>query len=207
MRNHGRRRSEARARHAGTQAPLPLVWAAVFLLTFAGAGCGSLMPPFLCAGHSCTTAPPATDAAGVKKPEPGQAPRPPGSADRVVPAAFETPSEALATFAQKLAAAEDDRKVLTVRVQQLENLLEARDQALANSVREVEATRAEVVATRSEMEHWKEKMAILQERLRSIEKEDTGTLESIIKVLEQAVQEGKEIAPVKPAAGLPEKSP
>jgi hypothetical protein len=185
-------------------------WAAIIMLALAGAGCGGgLMPQFLCAGHSCTTSASANDVPGAKKPEPGQAAT--GSAhatEGVVPASFETPSQAIAGFSQKLAAAEDDRKVLTVQLQQMQGLLEARDQALAASVREVEAARADVTATRAEMERWKEKMTTLQERLRSIEREDMGTLESIIKMLEQAVEEGKELqSPARPAAGQPEKSP
>src|SRR5439155_19336443 len=140
-------------------------WAAIIMLALAGAGCGGgLMPQFLCAGH-CTTPTSANDVPGAKKPEPGQAAT--GSAhatDGVVPASFETPSQAIAGFSQKLAAAEDDRKVLTVQLQQMQGLLEARDQALAASVREVEAARADVAATRAEMDRWKEKMTTLQER-------------------------------------------
>jgi hypothetical protein len=187
----------------------PVAWAALGILALASTGCaGGLMPSFLCFGGACAPSAQVTDVAGAKKLEPGQAANGKHAGDGVVPASFETPSQALSAFSQKLAAAEDDRKVLTIQVQQLQGMLEAKDQALAASVREVEATRADVAATRAEMERWKERMTTLQARLRTIEKEDMGTLESLIKILEQALEEGKEPpAPGKPSAGRPEPKP
>lgn len=182
-------------------------WTGIFLLAFAGTGCGrGLLPQFLCGGQSCTTVASANDAPGSMKlaPSPGLAPGSLHGAEGVVAASYEPPSQVIATFSQRLAAVEDDRKVLTARLQQMDGLLEVRDQALFASAREVDAARTEITATRSEMDRWREKMAAQQERLRAIEKEDMGTLVSIIKLLEQAVEEGKELTPAKPPAKQPE---
>lgn len=134
-----------------------------------------------------------------------QPPLPPGTqaAAPVVQAVHETPSQSAAFLSQKLAAADDEHKVLIIRLHQLEANLEARDQALVLASREIGATRTEVAATRTEMERWKREMVMLRERLRSVEKENMGTLESIIKMLEQTLAGEKEAGAAKATAPKP----
>lgn len=184
-------------------------WMAAFLLVFSGAGCGTCwMPSFLCVSQSATPAAPVNEPGPPRlPPQLGQAIGSPHATEGIAAASYETSSQALAMMSQKVAAIDDDRKVLTARLQQMEGLLEARDQALAAAARELEAARVDIAATRSEMERWKEKMQTQQEELRSTERKNMGTLQSIIKLLEQTMEEGKEGSPAKPALGQPDGRP
>ncbi len=147
-------------------------------------------------------APPANGSVQANKPG---LPPPPGPPDAIMQAAYGSPGQALSMLSQKLAAAEDERKVLVARLHLLESLLESRDQALAASAREIDATQAEILKTRSEIERWKRDMTKMREQMRTVEKENLGTLESIINMLEQVVENDKEPGPPRPATGAPGK--
>ncbi len=194
----------------------------VWVLALAGAGCAPLdlgagwraatqtAPPPNPSGLPANNAPPSNTPAAAttanhapppNKPDaPPAAAFPPACPGGVVPASYDAPSQVLAMLSQKLAAADDERKILIARLHQLEATLEARDQALAASAQEIAAAQAEIAATRADMERWKRDMIKLRDKARTMEKENLGTLQSIISMLEQVVENEPEAGPAgKPA--------
>ena len=202
-----------------------IAWIGVSVVALAGAGCcapldlvagwrAATQPAAPTSGPMANNAPPPNKLAGPppanhgpapNQPEapPGAAACPPHSPEPVGAAHYETPSHVLATFSQKLAAADDERKILIARLQQLEVTLEARDQALAASVHEVTAAQADIATTRADMERWKQEMLKLRDKARTIEKENLQTLQSIINMLEQVAETEPEAGP----AGKPTPPP
>jgi septal ring factor EnvC (AmiA/AmiB activator) len=102
-----------------------------------------------------------------------------------------TPSDQISLMSQRLASAEDDRKVLATRLQQAETLLEEKEQALFVTGKEIQAATEEVGRTRADLQRFKQEMESLRGRLKNIEKEDRETLESIIRMLEQMLDQDK----------------
>jgi hypothetical protein len=179
MRQHNRRWSIA-----GTGLGLLALWATGCAdLTFGfrplsatPPATGSLPPPAYTASQANKPGTPLSAVGG-----------PPPIPEPVVPAVYEPPSQILATLSQKLAAADDEHKVLAARLHQMEGLLEARDQALGASAHEIEAAQAEIARSRADIEHWKQDVTRQREKVRNMEKENLATLEAIINMLEQVV--------------------
>jgi chromosome segregation ATPase len=104
-------------------------------------------------------------------------------------------SEQVALMSQRLAANEDDRKVLAGRLEMLENQLAEKDRALTQANREVQEATEQIARTRRELQSWKQDMSALRDRLGSAEKDNRATLESIIHTLEQILQRDQEGRP------------
>jgi hypothetical protein len=116
-----------------------------------------------------------------------------------VPAGFQQPAQPAATndqmglLTQKLQVTEDDRKVLAARLQQLEANLQEKEKILVLSNYEVQEAAKQVGQTREELRRWKQEMESLRGQLRNSEKENKGTLEAIIRTLEQFMDREKEV--------------
>jgi Trp operon repressor len=177
------------------QQPAPRWLVALGWLFVSGcAGPGSLLPSFW--GHG-NTAPSPT--AGPPNHAPGTAP--PGTAGAPSPgtahplAAVEVHPERLAELTQRLAVSEDERKALAARAQLLETALEDKEKALAQVGKEIQSSRDEVTRVRAELQRSRQEITDIRNRLRSAEKDNLATLQSIVSMLEQMVE------PDKPAEG------
>jgi septal ring factor EnvC (AmiA/AmiB activator) len=101
------------------------------------------------------------------------------------------PTESAAERAQQqLALAEEQRKALALRVQQLQSVLEEKDATLAQADRELQAANAEINRTREDLKRWKLETATLREKLRKSEDETLGALQSVVPALER-IGDGK----------------
>jgi hypothetical protein len=96
--------------------------------------------------------------------------------------------EQIALVSERLAATEDDRKILAARLQQMQDLLIEKDRALIVVTREVQEATSQVAHTRAELQEWKREMAKLRDRAGSAEKDSKATLESVIRTLEQLLE-------------------
>src|SRR5579864_3948112 len=104
-------------------------------------------------------------------------------------------NEQAAVMNQKLGASEDDRKVLAARLQQMDIQLQEKEKAIVLANYEIKEAAKQVALTREELKRWKEEMDTLRGQLRNVEKENKGTLEAIIRTLEQFMDREKEKAP------------
>ena len=119
------------------------------------------------------------------------------------------PNEQVSIMAQRLASAEDDRKVLLARVQILETQLDDRQRALDLARNEIQEATGAIVKTRNDLQQWKKDMAALRDKMGVMEKDNRDTLETMIRTLETILDRDK--APAKGPAltspeGLPAKS-
>jgi len=114
-------------------------------------------------------------------PPPGQQPASPAPVS----------SDQIATVSQKLAATEDDRKLLAARMQQMEIQLQEKDKMLILSNYEVQEAAKQVSQTREELRRWKQEMETLRGQLHNAEKENKGTLDTMIRTLEQFMEREK----------------
>jgi chromosome segregation ATPase len=96
----------------------------------------------------------------------------------------ETAAERALELTHKLSAAEEEKKTLTMRVQQLEVSLDEKDKALAQVSKEVQAASEEMVRAREELQRWKQQVAMLRDKLGGAEKDNLATLQSIVSYLE-----------------------
>jgi chromosome segregation ATPase len=92
---------------------------------------------------------------------------------------------------RRLNSMEEERKSFVLRLQQLELALEDKDRAILQASQEVQASNAEVVRARAELEQWKKEMAGFREKVRTSEKENAAALQTMLGLLEQAVQDDK----------------
>jgi septal ring factor EnvC (AmiA/AmiB activator) len=113
----------------------------------------------------------------------------------LVPA--ESPQDQISLLSQKLDAVIDDRKVLEGRLLQVEATVQERERALAQATDEIGKAGDEIERSRAEVNRWKQEVLDLREKLRKLEKENMGNLETIIKMLEKLEQQ-KELTPVPP---------
>jgi peptidoglycan hydrolase CwlO-like protein len=143
-----------------------LVWIGVALLVVS-CGCASLKGK-------------AGETAAADKPAPS--PIVLASAKETLP----QPTESAAEHAQQqLALAEEQRKGLALRVQQLQSVLEEKDATLAQADRELQAANAEINRTHEDLKRWKLETATLREKLRKSEDETLGALQSVVPALER----------------------
>jgi exonuclease VII large subunit len=94
-------------------------------------------------------------------------------------------------LSQRVASAEDDRKVLAARLQLVETQLEEKEKALAEATREIQEATAQTVRTRNELQQWKKDMTSLRDQFSNMDKDHRETLETIIKTLEQVLDHEK----------------
>jgi hypothetical protein len=120
-----------------------------------------------------------------------------------VPAGYQPPpsqpfvaNEQMATMSSKLHDSDDDRKALGWRLQQVEKQLQEKDKIIVLTKYEIQEAAKEVSQTREELKRWKQEMETLRGQLHSAEKENKGTLEAIIRTLEQFMDREKETVKV-----------
>jgi len=143
---------------------------------------------------------------GVVKPGPGgapagwQGPAPtPGGAGPYGPGAGMGPggfpgsqSEQAAFFSQRMADIEDERKVLAIRITQLDSQLREKDRALVQASFELQEATSQIARTREDIDRWKGEMEKVRTKLRSVEKDSKVTLETLIHSLEQFLDRNPE---------------
>jgi hypothetical protein len=177
-----------------------LAWGVGAVLLIQACGC-NLMPSL-----------PGKDDLGPPSPRPEKkgpnaqekSPVSPGKNEYLAPPPTPLP-ELSANLSQKMSALEDDRKVLAARMQQMDIQLQEKDKAIILANHEIKEATIQVSQTREELKRWKEEMETLRGQLRNVEKENKGTLEAIIKTLEQFMEREKGNESTGPI--LPKQSP
>lgn len=144
------------------------------------AGCTISVQP---AWRSQAPAPCTDHGPGRVMPPPGLPPNP-----NLPPPGFASPDQ-LSFMQQRLATIEDEKKSYAVRVQQLEAQLREKDHSVVQTSYEVQESTKQLKRTREEVLRWKNEMDDLRSRMRAIERENKGTLEAILKTLEQHLGE------------------
>jgi predicted nucleic acid-binding Zn-ribbon protein len=124
-------------------------------------------------------------------------PHPPPGMVRSAHSAHDNTYDQASILSQQLAAKDDEHKVLLQRLQQMEDKLFDKEQALHAASKETHAALDEVERCRKEMQHWQQEIGSLRGRLRTLEKEDRKSLESIIQTLEQLWERQKKLEPKK----------
>jgi hypothetical protein len=99
------------------------------------------------------------------------------------------PNERISLLTQRLAADEDDKKVLAARLEQVAAQLDEKERALGLANREIKDATAQIVRARNELQNWKKDAAALRDKMGTMEKENRDTLETIIKTLEKTLSE------------------
>ena len=103
-------------------------------------------------------------------------------------------SEQISFMNQRLAASEDDKKVLQARVRQLEGQLRDKDRALAQASQDIQDTTQQIARTREELQRWKQELLNLRGKLQNVERDNKATLEAIIRTLEQFIDREREVS-------------
>lgn len=100
----------------------------------------------------------------------------------------ETAFERAVELAKRLEIVEGEKWAMALRVQQLESAVEARDQLLSDSNREVEQASTDVTATREELRAIRKELATLSVRAKQMEKADVESLKSILSSLQKLLE-------------------
>ncbi len=74
------------------------------------------------------------------------------------------------------------------RIVGLEKEIEQKNGRLVEAIREMNATRQELVAVKSQLEGWSQNMNELREKIRSAEADNLATMQTIIQLLQQFLQ-------------------
>ncbi len=148
----------------------PKLWAARgalgLCLVLLGSGCANFRGPL---GMSWSTPPAAPPPAAAAQPTTGT----------ITPPAPPT----IEVITRQ--AADQEQKALVLRAQQLESVIAEKDRAIAQAGQELKAASAELTRSQEELRRWKQETAALREKLRSAEKENVTTLQSVIALMEQ----------------------
>lgn len=132
------------------------------------------------AAASPPSSPPTAGGPGWQAPAPTPAAPPPGVFN-----------EQISLMSQQLRDTEDNKRVLAVRVRQLENQLRDKDLALKQANAEIQEAVEQVASTRKELQRWKQEMENLRGKLRNVERDNKSTLEAIIHTVEQFLDREK----------------
>ena len=97
----------------------------------------------------------------------------------------EMPADRVLELTRQLEAVAAQNRGLVGRIRELEALGVAREQALVEALREVEAAEIEVAKTRGTLAAQKSEITALQEKIRQLEREDIDTLKLVIAALEK----------------------
>ncbi len=120
-------------------------------------------------------------------------------------------NEQIALMSQRLGSADDDRRVLTARLQLVEGQLEEKEKALALATKEIQDSTAQIARARTDLQQWKKDMKVLRDKLGGMEKDNREALDAMIKTLEQVLERDREQLkgddlPVLEALPLPRRS-
>jgi chromosome segregation ATPase len=116
---------------------------------------------------------------------------PPVTGAQLALKADESAAQKALDLTRKLNAAEEEKKLLALRVHQLEGELDGSKNSQAQLARDVQTATEEVKRTRAEMQQWRPQMLALQEQLKNAEKENMATLRAVVSSLEDMVPAGK----------------
>ena len=103
----------------------------------------------------------------------------------------ETLTQKALELSQKLNAAEEEQKAQALRTQQLEAALEEKDKTLLQATKEIQSASEELTRARADLQRSKQEVSTLRDKLRSAEKENLATLQSITSYLEQVLEQDK----------------
>jgi hypothetical protein len=95
-----------------------------------------------------------------------------------------------ADLLQKLAELQDENKSLLARLQGVQGLLEERERAVLLSRGEVQAAAQEVAHARQEVTRCRQEIASLREHIRTADKENQASMQSLVNVLESMLDRG-----------------
>lgn len=104
-------------------------------------------------------------------------------------APHEQPMEKATELIRKMNLLTEDNKSLLTRVRMLEAAAEAREQAVAESVREVETATGEVAKTRADMQAVRREINALKARVQQVEADEAETLRQVIAALEAVLRQ------------------
>jgi hypothetical protein len=164
-------------------------WTAPFgaLILCLIAGCQSLGGLFGGSPGQGPAAPPGVAKAGPSSPIPDAGQREQLAAMQAK-GMMMTPNDQISLMSQKLAASEDDRKVLAAHLENVMAQLDEKDKALALATREVQEATAQIVRTRNDLQVWKKDALAMRDKVGNMEKEQRELLETIIKTLEKSLE-------------------
>ncbi len=114
----------------------------------------------------------------------------------------ESPQDVISAQAQSLKAAEDDRKLLSARMAQLEALLQDKERALAEAADDITKTGEEVGRVRADIRRLRQENAELRDKLDKSQKEVIDLRKQMIKMMEKDEAPGG--PPMQP---VPDKEP
>jgi hypothetical protein len=100
----------------------------------------------------------------------------------------EIPTDRVVELAKMIEAAGIENRALLNRIRDLEATAVGREQAIAETLRDVEAASAEVARSKAEVETLRKDIATLRDRLELVEKEDVETLRLVIEALEKLLE-------------------
>lgn len=92
-------------------------------------------------------------------------------------------------LARKIEQLQAENKALQSRIATLEQAATAREEAVAESLREVEAATVEVIRARNELKASKKAVQALKDQIRTMEREEIETLKTIVAELEKLLDE------------------
>jgi hypothetical protein len=95
-----------------------------------------------------------------------------------------------ADLSQKLAELQDENKSLLARLQGMQVLLEERERAALAARGEVQSATQEVAHARQEVTRCRQEIASLREHLRTADKENQASMQSLVKMLESMLDRG-----------------
>ncbi len=95
-----------------------------------------------------------------------------------------------ADLSQKLAELQDENRSLLARLQGVQGLLEERERAILLSRGEVQTATQEVAHARQEVTRCRQEIASLREHIRTADKENQASMQSLVKVLESMLDHG-----------------
>ncbi|QEL13314.1 hypothetical protein [Limnoglobus roseus] len=95
-------------------------------------------------------------------------------------------------LARKIEQLQAENKALQSRIAALEQNATTREEATAESLREVEAATVEVIRSKNELKAYKKAVLVLKDQIRQTEREEVETLKLIVTELEKLLEEPKE---------------
>ncbi len=119
----------------------------------------------------------------------------------------ESPQDAISLLSQRLAANDDDRKVLAARLAQVETTLQEREKALDDAREVIGNADTEVTRSRAEIKRLRSQVDDMRDKLRGAEKDKKELLEKTEKALELLERCEKERAATPAPAPDADKSP
>jgi hypothetical protein len=169
--------------------------------TAAAAPAGAGAPANGSAPGNGAAAPTAPGAAPAVAPAGGVAPAPILPLNLTPP---ESPQDAISLLSQRLAANDDERKVLAARLAQIELVLREKEKALDEAREEITGATNEIAKARAELRAYKQQVEELREKLRAAEKKNDELMEKSLEIMRKAEQERERplVPPTPPGPGL-----